>query len=119
MIGSENGRSADTYAVTSRDERSDPRQPPTNTAPATAAAHNASLGRQNRLLRAIGKVIELRHAVRFRPDADLPRVLERVIVPVQGLLAIERDGEMAALEINPQRVPLIGRHFHVRALLLG
>src|SRR4030095_3236844 len=100
MIGSENGRSADTYAVTSRDARSRPAHAPAHAAP-SASIVTSRCRTADRLLRAIGKVVELGHAVGLRPDADLPCILERLVVPVERLLAVERDREMAALEVNP------------------
>src|SRR6185369_11123877 len=117
MIGSENGRSADTYAITSRVERSPPPQPDTRRAPAITAARSSRSGGRSRLLRGIHKVIELRHAIGFRPHADPACVLERLVVPIECLLAVERHREMTALEIDPEGMPLVRWDLHVRALL--
>src|SRR5512138_1592102 len=116
MIGSENGRSADTYAVTSRAERS--RAPQPHTAIVVTIAHVIPI-RRGRLFRPIREIVELRDAVRFRPDANLPRVPERLVVPVEGFLPVECDREMTCLELDAERVPLVRRHGHSRALLLG
>src|SRR5262245_23408594 len=115
MIGSENGRSADTYAVTSRDERS---RPQAHAAIVAAIAHAIRI-RRGRLFGPIHEIVELRDAVRLRPDADFPRVLERFVVPLEGFLTIEYDREMICLELDAERVPLVGRHGHPGALLLG
>src|SRR5258707_1647506 len=71
------------------------------------------------LLRAVREIIEQRHAVRLGPDADFARVPELLVVPIDGLLAVKRDGEVIGLEIDPQGVPLVGSHFHVGPLPLG
>src|SRR5262245_1612315 len=113
MIGSENGRSADTYAVISREARS--RAPQPQAAIVVVIAHAMRI-RRGRLFRPIHEIVELRDAVRLRPDADFPRVLERVVVPVEGFLAVERDREMTRLELDAERVPLVRRHSHSRAL---
>src|SRR5262245_61681590 len=108
------------YAVTSRDAGPVPRQPSANAAVAAIAATQAiSVAAAERLLRPIRKVIELRHAVRFRPDADFPRILERLVVPLERLLSVERHREMIALEVHPQGMPLVRRDLQVGALLLG
>src|SRR5215204_4456322 len=99
MIGSENGRSADTYAVTSRDDRSG--APHATAQPAPSARIRSSRVGVHALLRAIGKVVKCGHAVRLRPDAHLARFLERLVVPVECLLAVQRDREMTPLKINP------------------
>src|SRR4051812_13557712 len=117
MMGSENGRSADTYAVTSCGDDDGPPQLPSNSAP-TAAAHNGPAGSESRLFRAIGEVVELRHAVRLGPDAHLSGVRERLVVPVESFLAIEHHDEVAALELDSQRVPLTPGDSHPGALLL-
>src|SRR5580765_8150624 len=119
MIGSENGRSADTYAITSRLERSAPPQPDTKRAPAITAAQSIRSGRRTRLLRAIHKVIKLRYAIGLRPHTNLPRVLERLVVPFECLLPVERHREVTALEIDPEGMPLVRWDLHVGALLLG
>ena len=117
MIGSENGRSADTYAVTSRDDDIGPPQPASNIAP-TAAAHNDSAVTASRLFRPICKVVELRHAVCLGPDAHFSGILERLVVPIEGFLAVEHHDEVAALELDSQPVPLTAGHGHPGALLL-
>src|SRR4029450_8464704 len=116
MIAAENGRSADTYAVTSRA----PPVPAHAVAPPTIASAAAPAQTiAARLLRSIHKIIERRDAVRLRPDAHLSRILERVVVPVERFLAVERHREMGALKIHTQRMPLVGRHLQARPLLLG
>src|SRR5262245_1749218 len=116
MIGSANGRSADTYAVTSRDERSRAAQPHTVI---VAAIVHAIWIRRGRLFGPIHEIVELRDAVRLGPDIDFPRLLERLVVPLEGLLAVECDREMTRLELDAERVPLARRHGHSRPLLLG
>src|SRR5580765_3895967 len=107
MIGSENGRSADTYAVTSRVERSAPLQLEARRATAMTAVQSIRSGGRRRSLRGIHEVIELRLAVGFCPHADLPRVLERLVVPIERLLAVERHREMTALKLDPEGMPLV------------
>src|SRR6266545_4841987 len=68
---------------------------------------------------AAAEIVEQRHTVGFRPDADHARVSERLVVPLDGFLSVKGDGEMFAVEVRAQRVPLAGRNFHVRSLLLG
>src|ERR1700730_6078512 len=69
------------------------------------------------LFRAVTEIIEQRHAFRFAPDAHLSRILERLVIPVDGFLAIEHHREMVALKIYPEAVPLVRRHLHIRPLL--
>ena len=71
-----------------------------------------------RLFRAIAEIIKRGDTVGFGPDADLPGILERLVVPVQGLLAVADYREMTPLELDAQSVPLIGRHLHARPFLL-
>src|SRR5262249_25517131 len=63
--------------------------------------HRPRVGiRRGRLFRPIREIVELRDAVRLRPDADFPRILERRVVPLEGLLAVECDREMTCLELD-------------------
>src|SRR6185503_21169656 len=84
----------------------------------TRAARSNQPG-SHRLLRAIGEVVERRHAVRLRPETDLAGVREGLIVPLERRLAVEGDGEVAAPKLDPQRVPQVRRHVRGGALLLG
>src|SRR6266852_358175 len=67
---------------------------------------------------AVTEIVEQRHAVGFGPDSDLASVLERFVVPLDGLLAIVGDRKVIAGEVHPDGVPHIGRDLHVRALPL-
>src|SRR2546427_5573996 len=58
-------------------------------------------------LLSVVEIIEQRYAVGLGPDADFTGVLKSFIIPLDGLLAIESDDEMAAKEIYAQGVPLI------------
>src|SRR5262245_22188073 len=118
MIGSENGRSAETYAVTCRAERSAPPQPPARAA-VTPKAQSAATVPLGRLFRAIREIVERRDAVRLRPETHLASLLEGLIVPLDCLLTVEGDREVTALKIHAERVPLVRRDLHVGALLLG
>src|SRR4029450_5076398 len=110
MIGSENGRSADTYAETSRREES-PRPQLATTTATSVTAHRVPC-KWNRLLRAIREIVEHGHAVGPRPHLD------RSPLPLHRPLAGAGDREGAGLKIDTQRVPLIRRALHVGALLL-
>src|SRR5262245_8201 len=124
ITGSEKGRSAETYAVTSRGALlpvcSPPRHAPvlTNATQQQRTVH-VRIVRNSSLLRAVREIIKDRHAVSLRPDADLAGILEGLIVPVERLLTVEAHGEVTPLELDPQRVPLVRGDFHVRSLLLG
>ena len=65
------------------------------------------------------EIIKKRDAVGLRPDPDFPRILEGVVVPFKGFLAIEGDDKMASVEIHFEGMPLIGGHFHFCPFLLG
>src|SRR4030095_5757112 len=64
---------------------------------------------------AISEIVKQRHAVRLRPDADLARILKRVVVPFERLSAVVRDAEVTAAEIDSQRVPRPRRDLHFGA----
>src|SRR5207247_1626429 len=79
--------------------------------------NRTAVARSATLFRAITEIIEQGHAVRFGPNANFSRILERLVIPVDGFLPIEHHGEMVALKIHTQAVPLIRRHLHIRPLL--
>src|ERR1035437_9821778 len=64
----------------------------------------------------VGEVIEQRHTVGLGPDADLAGLGEAVIGSFDDLLTVEDDGELFALELDPQRVPDAGSDFGVNVL---
>src|SRR6266850_3934906 len=71
------------------------------------------------LLAAVSEVVEERHAVGLRPDADFARLSESLVLPFERGLAIEGDFEMIPLEVHAQSVPLVRGDFHFRAFLLS
>src|SRR5439155_11094762 len=87
--------------------------PPTASAPSS----NAETTFMASSLRAVSEVVEQRHAVRFRPHADHSGVGEGVVVPLDGLLPVQRDGEMIAAEAHAQGVPLAGSDLHACSFL--
>src|SRR5215471_4561820 len=66
----------------------------------------------------VSEVVKQRHAVGFSPDTDLSGILNLGVIPFEGLLAVVGDGEVAALEIHAQCMPLVGRNLHICALTL-
>src|SRR5713101_2239165 len=73
-------------------------------------------GTIRRLTSGVRKVIERGDRVGLGPDAHFPGVLELVVVPLDGLLAVEGDSEVSALKVDSQRVPLVRGDLHVRPL---
>src|SRR5215211_1944812 len=63
------------------------------------------------LLLSIAKVVEERHAIGFRPDANFPWAREAIIVRLDDFVAVESDGELIAFEIDPKRMPHPGGNF--------
>src|SRR6266700_3027780 len=61
------------------------------------------------------EVVELNDRVRLRPEPDLPRVLERVVGPVEHLAAVVEDDEAIAGGLELQRVPGALGHLDVLA----
>jgi hypothetical protein len=66
-----------------------------------------SVTKFRKLLGPVGEVVEQGHAIRLRPDAYFARLLELLVVPVNGFLTIERDREVAALKVHAERVPIL------------
>src|SRR5450759_5689543 len=62
---------------------------------------SASLDRQ---------VVELDDRVGLGPEPDFSRFLERPVLRVEDLLAVEPDGEVVAPRIQLQRVPRVRRN---------
>src|SRR5438105_13901523 len=60
-----------------------------------------------------GQVVEERHRVRLRPDADLARVRERRVLLLDHLLAVEIDRELLSQGLDLQRMPLLRRDLQV------
>src|SRR5204863_408280 len=75
-------------------------------------------GSTRRLTAGVRKVIERSDRVGLGPDANLSGVLELLVVPFEGFLAVERDSEATPLEVDAQRVPLVRSDLHVRPLPL-
>src|SRR2546426_9374110 len=73
----------------------------------------------NSSLSVVLEIIKQREAVGLRPDSDFAGVLESVVGPFNGFLAIKGDGEVVAVKIHSQGVPLVGRDLHVCSFLLG
>ena len=65
---------------------------------------------------AVAEVVEQRHTVGLRPDADLARVGEAVIGRLDDFLAIECHREFVADEIHSHGVPSSWRDFRIYAL---
>src|SRR6266567_5244234 len=61
------------------------------------------------LFAAVREIVEQRHAVGFRPDADFARFSERRVLHIEQMFAIEAKLEFVAREFDTQRVPLAGR----------
>src|SRR5438132_6236942 len=57
------------------------------------------------LLSYCGQVVELDDRVRLGPDAELPGVLERVVVVFDHLLAVEEHLDVVADHLHRQLVP--------------
>src|SRR5437667_7516916 len=74
---------------------------------------------QFHLLGTVAEIVEQRHAVGLRPYPDHSSFREGLVVPLERLFSIERDGEMIVTEIDSQRVPLARCDLHRRSLLLG
>jgi hypothetical protein len=55
----------------------------------------------------------------FVQTPTLRASLKRPVVPRKRLFAVEYYGEVTALEINSQRVPLVGCYFYIRPLFFG
>src|SRR5438876_2920798 len=72
-----------------------------------------------RLIPTVSEIVEQRHAISLRPEADHSSLCEGFIIPVECFLPIECDREMIAAEIDAQGVPFAGLHLHVRSFLLG
>ena len=64
------------------------------------------------------KIVEQGDAVRLRPNADFAGILERDVLRVEQVLAIEDDFECAATELDAQSVPFAVLHGEVRPLEL-
>ena len=58
------------------------------------------LGVREALLAAKAKIVEVSHAVGFRPDTDLTGFGERTILDFKELLPIEEDGHEVTLELH-------------------
>src|SRR6266480_7700985 len=71
------------------------------------------------LLDAVNEIVEQGDAVGLGPNTDLAGVLESVVLPLQGFLAVKDDGKIVAVKIHAECVPLIGGDFYVGAFLLG
>ena len=65
----------------------------------------------------VSEIVELCNTIGFGPDADFASILKGVVFPFERLLSVERDCEMIPIEIDTQRVPLVGCDVHVRSLL--
>src|SRR2546427_770940 len=84
---------------------------------ASAPSSNAETTFMASSLRAVSEVVEQRHAVGLSPDANHSGVGEGLVVPLDGLLPVERHGEMIAAEVHAQGVPLAGGDLHARSFL--
>src|SRR5882757_2060025 len=68
---------------------------------------------------AIGEIIKQGGAVCLRPDADFSGILEGSIFPPKGLLAVKGNLEIIILEIDTQRVPLVGGDLGIDSFLFA
>lgn len=57
------------------------------------------------------KVVKEGHAVSLRPEADFSGVLESIVIPFDGFLAVKRHGEVVAMRVHFQGMPLIEATF--------
>ncbi len=60
-----------------------------------------------------------RVSVRLGPNANLAGVLEGIVVPFDGIFAVECHREVSALKIHADDVPLVERYLHVRPILFS
>src|SRR5215471_21566654 len=63
-----------------------------------------------RLLAAPGEVVEGGHAVGFGPHAHRARSRNMLVLQVDVLFTVEHNHDARAGELDPKRVPLIGRY---------
>src|SRR5260370_16296871 len=64
------------------------------------------------------KLIEIRLSVRLRPQADLARVLDAVVLDLQVLLSVQVTLDLVALHFDLQRIPFTALDLHLLALKL-
>src|ERR1039458_9074362 len=62
------------------------------------------------------EVVEDRYAISLGPDPDLACVREGAVLHIEQVLALERDLEVVALNIDAQRVPLDGSDLLLNAV---
>src|SRR5437899_6423002 len=72
-----------------------------------------------RSVRTIREIVEHGHAIGFRPYTDFPRILERVVIPFDGFLAVVCHDEVITLKVHTQAVPYVWGDFRAGVLLLG
>jgi hypothetical protein len=64
----------------------------------------------------VGELAEGRHAVGLGPDADATGAADVVVAEIDVALAVERDADLRAGELDPQRVPLAARDRRIDVL---
>src|SRR4051812_17306775 len=73
-------------------------------------------GRGGSLRRTVAEVVEGRHAVCLRPQADRARAADMDVLQVDVRLAIQRDADLRLRELDAQRMPHVARNRCIHVL---